>query len=112
MKLTLPEKLTRSETIVVSVLLIVILALVVIFVVPWVFPSVTHTEPEVGSTVIDVERQKPIKAKFDLRLFTDPRWKNLKRVSGEVGTGELGRPNPFAPVVPAEPDVDPLTSGL
>lgn len=112
MKLVLPEKLTRTETIIVSLVLVGILAVVVIFVVPWVFPSVTHTEPEVGSAVIDVERQKPIKAKFDLGLFTDPRWKNLKRVSGEVGTGELGRPNPFAPVVPVEPTTESDTVGL
>ncbi len=78
MKTFLPEKLTRNETALLSFLLVVILAIVVIFVVPVLFPSITHNDSEVGSSLIDVERQKPLNARFDAGLFTDPRWNNLK----------------------------------
>ncbi|GEM_PF-4971238 len=103
MKIALPEKLTRNETILLCFLLVAILGITVVFIIPKVFPSITHSESEVGASLIDVERQKPLNVKFDVGLFTDPRWKNFKRVSSEVSTGQLGRPNPFAPVVSAEP---------
>ncbi|MBI5134913.1 hypothetical protein HZA86_01600 [Candidatus Uhrbacteria bacterium] len=94
----IPDKLTRDQTILLTLGLVVVLGATAVLVVPKVFPSEVDTSPDAGSSVVDVERQRPLQTKFDVALFTDPRWNALKKVSGKLDTGTLGRSNPFAPL--------------
>ncbi len=94
----IPEKLTRNQTILLTLGLLIILGVGGVVVVPMVFPSIVETTEDAASSVVDIERQRPIQTKFDIGLFTDPRWSKLKKVSGTVDVGILGRVNPFAPV--------------
>ncbi len=94
----IPEKPTRNQTILLTVGLIVVPAVGAMGIVPALFPSIIDTTADAGSSIVDIERQRPLQSTFNLGLFTDPRWKTLKKVSGTLDTGILGRSNPFASV--------------
>ena len=97
----LPERLTTRQTALVTLLLVALLALAVVFAVPKLFPATVETTLVISTPI------RQLKTKFDLSLLDDPRFTILGRVSSAIdpeALKEIGRPDPFAPVLPPLPD--------